>query len=76
MTIEFATWLAEVAIVNKLTVREVLAAWKKYCQDCANFDQSPVKFEFLHWNGWRELPDSLIEREAKGLQGAAPMGGV
>ncbi len=65
MTIQFATWLAEIAIVNDKKPSEVLAAWKKYCQDCTSSDQSPVKFEFLQWNNWRELPESILDREVR-----------
>jgi hypothetical protein len=31
------------------TPMEVYSMWRTYCQDCHNFDQSPIWGEFLNW---------------------------
>lgn len=35
---------------NSLHEDEVFKLWKKYENDCYNFDQSPTFSEFLRWN--------------------------
>lgn len=50
----FREWLKAVGEANERTVFQVFVLWRKYCKDCQNFDQSPVKFEFLQWNQLKE----------------------
>ncbi len=50
----FREWLREVAELNGEKLFDTFLRWRQYCRDCQSFDQSPVKFEFLNWNGLKD----------------------
>lgn len=47
---EFKEKILFTAIDNGLTTDAVYQLWLKYCNDCKNFDQSPIYTEFKRWN--------------------------
>ena len=67
---EFRTWMAEVGAPTGKTIEQVYKLWHDYCVTCQNYDQSPVKFEFLEWYkadltpGPRRIPTGFISDEA------------
>ncbi len=50
----FREWVVAIAGANAERPFDIFLRWRKYCRDCQGFDQSPVKFEFLNWNGLKD----------------------
>ena len=45
----FQTTIRLLASNNKKETLQVYIWWREYCQDCQNYDQSPVFSEFETW---------------------------
>lgn len=50
----FQSNINKIAATANETPEAVYAKWRKYSEDCRNFDQSPVMFEFCNWHGYQD----------------------
>lgn len=48
---DFVEFIYHTADLNIKTPTEIWQLWKAYSLQCQGMDQSPVKSEFLDWNG-------------------------
>ncbi len=46
----FIEFVYSTASANQKTPDEVYSLWKKYCDTCTGYDQSPTLHEFKQWN--------------------------
>lgn len=56
---EFSSEIRHLAEKNGKSEAEVRALWKKYTQDCQNYDKSPVLSEFCQWNHLKNESDGI-----------------
>ena len=45
----FQASIARIAMIADKTPVEVFTLWRKYSDDCSNFDQSSILGEFIEW---------------------------
>jgi hypothetical protein len=57
--VRFQENVTAVAEANSLTALDVYKLWRKYAEDCRDFDQSAIFAEFLGW--YRKQLPSLPE---------------
>lgn len=46
---KFQNDLAAIGVANGKTAEDVYQLWRKYAQDCRDYDQSAILSEFLKW---------------------------
>lgn len=49
LNINFIRFIKELAKDNPFSEDEIYATWRDYTSKCQNYDQSPVKSEFVQW---------------------------